>query len=75
MVDSHLPKMLLLFALTISKMLFILCSKLFSFLYLIFCPDFFGHAGKRLDIKAKVNFKIHDVTDWERNTYNAHIAQ
>ena len=22
-----------------------------------FCPDFFGHVGKRLDKKAKVNFK------------------
>ena len=29
-----------------------------------FCTDFFGHVGKRLDKKAKLNFKVHDVTDW-----------
>ena len=37
---------------------------------LTFCPDFFGHAGKRLDQKAQVNFKISDVTDWETISYN-----
>ena len=26
-------------------------------------PTFFGHVGKRLDEKAKVNFKICGVTD------------
>ena len=26
--------------------------------YLNFCPDFFGHVGKRLDKKVKVNFKF-----------------
>ena len=26
-----------------------------------FCPDLFGHVAKRLDKKAKVNFKIYDV--------------
>ena len=30
-----------------------------------FCPNFFGHVGKRLDQKGKVNFKISDVTDME----------
>ena len=30
---------------------------------------------KRLVKKAKVNFKIHDVTNWETNIYNTHIAQ
>ena len=24
--------------------------------------------------KAKVNFKIYDITDWEANNYNTHIA-
>ena len=28
-----------------------------------------GHAGKRLDEKVKVNFKIHDITNWETNNY------
>ena len=36
---------------------------------------FFGNVGKRLDKKAKVNFKICDVTDWEVSNYNAHIDQ
>ena len=31
-----------------------------------FFPKFFGHVGKRLDEKAKVIFKINDVTDWEK---------
>ena len=49
---------------------------LFSFLkYLHFCPDVFGHVGKRLDKKAKINFKVYDVTTWETNNYNKHIAQ
>ena len=40
-------------------MLFIPHKILFSFLkYLHFCPDVFGHVGKRLDKKAKVNFKV-----------------
>ena len=40
-------------------MLFILPLKLFSFLrYLRFCTHFFGHALKRLDNKAKVDFKF-----------------
>ena len=34
-----------------------------------------GHARKRLDWKAKVNFKIYDVTTSEANNYNTHIAQ
>ena len=38
-----------------------------------FCPDFFGHVGKRRDKKAKINFKIYNVTDWETNNYNTRI--
>ena len=30
---------------------------------------------KRLDKKAKIKFKIHDITDWITNNYNTHIAQ
>ena len=33
-----------------------------------------GHFEKRLDKKTKVNFKIYDVTTWETNNYNTHIA-
>ena len=42
--------------------------------YLNFCPDFFGHVGKRLDKKTKVNFKIY-VIYWEANNYNTNISQ
>ena len=31
--------------------------------------------GKRLDEKAKVNFKIYDVTGWAANDYETHIGQ
>ena len=43
------------------------------FFLIHFCPDFFGHLEKRLDKKAKVDFKIHDAISWERNNYNTHI--
>ena len=49
---------------------------LFSFLrYLNFCPGFFGHIRRRLDNKAKFNFKIYDGTIWETSNYNTYIAQ
>ena len=41
----------------------------------IFCPVIFGHAGKRHDKKAKVNFKIYGVINWETNNENAYLAQ
>ena len=37
--------------------------------------DNFGHAGKQLDQKASVNFKIYDIRNWKANNYNTHIAQ
>ena len=33
--------------------------------YLNFCPDIFGHIGERFNRKAKANFEIYDVSDWE----------
>ena len=39
-----------------------------SFLFLRhlnFCPDFFDQVRKRLDKKAKINFKIYGVINWE----------
>ena len=39
-----------------------------------FCPDFFRLVRKRLDEKDKVNFKMYDITTWERNNYNTHIT-
>ena len=38
--------------------------KLFLFFrYLSFCPEHFGYVEKWLDKKAKINFKIYDVTN------------
>ena len=34
------------------------------------CPDFYGHVGKQLDKKTKVNFKICDLKNQETSNYN-----
>ena len=44
--------------------------KIFKFLYWLF-----GHAEKRFDPKDKNNSKFYDVTTWETNNCNRHIAQ
>ena len=55
-------------------MRFISSQGLFSFLrYLQLCLDFFAHGGKAFDNKAKINFKIYDLTNW--NTNNEHIVK
>ena len=38
-------------------------------------PLLFGYVKKWLDKKAKVNFKIYDVTDWTTNIYNIYNVQ
>ena len=48
------------------KALFVL--EIFTFLSLLF-----GYIEKRLDKKAKVNFKIYNVTVWQTNNYNTHF--
>ena len=48
-----------LFGLKMMKNAFDFVLEIFKFLFWIFC-----HAGKRLDQKTKVNFKIYDVTNW-----------
>ena len=40
-----------------------------------FYPDFIDHVGKRLDKKAKVDFKIYDVTNWTINNCNTDLAR
>ena len=40
-----------------------------------FSPEIFGNLGKYLNKKAKVNFKMYDLTNWETNNYKAHIVQ
>ena len=57
------------------KNVFISPSQLFSsLLYLNVSPEFFGHMKKRLDKKAKVNFKIHNDINSETSNYDTHIA-
>ena len=41
---------------------------------LTFLSWFFGYMENRIDKKAKVNFKIYDVTDWAIND-SCNIAQ
>ena len=46
-------------------------EKLFLLLrYSKFCLDFFDYLGKLLGKKAKVNFKIDEITVWTANNYN-----
>ena len=46
---------------------------LFSLRYLNVCPKCLNNVGKLLDKGVKVNLKIYDVKNWERNNYNIHI--
>ena len=41
--------------------------------YLNFRIDFFYYNGKQLNEKAKVNFKIYEVTDWTADNIDTHI--
>ena len=66
-IKSSLKLMKNVFYITL-KVLFFL--KVFHFLIRIF-----GHVGKRLDNKAKINFKIYDVTYWNTNSYNKNIVR
>ena len=50
------------------KALFI--TEINEFLFSVFI-----HVRKRLDKKAKVNFKIHDVTKWIRNSQSMKFGQ
>ena len=40
-----------------------------------FLSYFFGHVGKWLNKRAKVNLKVNDLTAWLRNNYNTHVDQ
>ena len=47
-------------------MLFVSPRRFFLFgTSLKFCSEISGHVGKRLDKKAKVNFKTCKVTNWK----------
>ena len=54
---------------------YFIAEALFVFKIFIFLCWLFGHVGKQLDKKAKVNFKIYDVTGWAADNRNIHIAQ
>ena len=76
--DSYLPNKLGYFCLIKSPLKMIMCfissQGLFAFLrYLHFCLDFFAQGRKWFDKKAKINFKIYDLTNW--NTNNEHIVK
>ena len=58
------------------KMLFISCSKFFSFpRYLNFGLVILGMLKKRFDHKNKVNFEIYGITAWLTKNYSTRIAQ
>ena len=42
--------------------------------FLRYLDNLSGYVEKRLDKKAKVNFKIYDLTDWTTSNCNMHIA-
>ena len=44
--------------------------KTLSVTLFIFLSGFFGHIGKWVDKKAKIKFKMYDVTDLTANNYN-----
>ena len=53
---------------------YLMLKVLFDLKIFKFMSRLFFHVEKRLDKKAKVNFKNFDATDWETNNYNPHIA-
>ena len=66
-IENHLKMMKNTFYFML-KSLFVL--EIFAFL-----PNLFGYVEKRLDIKAMINLKMHDVTDWTTSNYNTHITK
>ena len=57
-------------SLKIKKNLFFMLKALFVLEIFTFLSLLFGYIEKRLDKKAKVNFKIYN---WPTNNYNAHF--
>ena len=66
--ENPLKKMKNAFYFTLNALLVL---EIFQFLFSI-C----GHAGKKLDKKVKINFKIYDVTNWVTSNYiSPHISR
>ena len=53
---------------------YFMLKALFVFEIFAFSSLLFGYVGKRLDEKAKVNFKIYDLSDRTTNNFNACIV-
>ena len=72
--DSHLPKKIICFNDSPSKMIE---NAFYFILKVLFVFKIFKvlHVEKRLDKKDEVNFEIYEVTAWLRKNYNTHIAQ
>ena len=49
-------------------------NTLFVFEICIFLSWLSGYVEEQFDKKAKVNFKIYDVTDWTASNHNKNIA-
>ena len=79
--DSHLRKKFFFVCFNESPLkilensFYFMSNALFVLQIIKFLSKLFYHVLKRLDQKAKVNFKICDVTYWTANSFNTHIAQ
>ena len=62
-------------SLKLMKNNYFMLKALFVFKIFKFLSWLFDYVKKRLDLKAKVNFEIYDVTGWTKNIYNVVIAQ
>ena len=54
---------------------YIMLKTLFALEIFIFSFWILRYIEKRLDKKAMVNFKIHDVKNWATSNYNTYTAQ
>ena len=64
-----------LFTSMMKNAFYFILKALFCSWYIYIFVLLFGYVEKRLEKKAIVNFKTHDVKDWTTNNYNTHIAQ
>ena len=54
---------------------YFMLKAVFVFEIFTFLSRLFAYAEKRLDKKAKVNFRIYGLTDWTTNGCNTRITQ
>ena len=64
-----------LFTSMMKNAFYFILKALFCSWYIYIFVLLFGYVEKRLEKKAMVNFKTHDVKDWTTNNCNTHIAQ